>query len=210
MRILTSQQWLPYLANGPWHKSLNFIFPTKYVIPKSLKFSHWPSNLLFRTQIPAEYRFKPFHWRVSWFFLGMLNFLTWGTLNISQSLNCLWIFGASFSLLKSPIWGDLNQFAQELWSLRTFTESRGILWDSGNEDVSSLEIRLNILFQPKTMESLCIIYIYMYTNCYWGRLHFLQPLTPWPNSIFVERNACWVGSQKGSMGDAMTLRGYPS
>ena len=25
--------------------SLNFIFPTKYVIPKSLKFSHWPSKL---------------------------------------------------------------------------------------------------------------------------------------------------------------------
>ncbi len=24
--------------------SLNFIFPTKYVIPKSLKFSHWPSK----------------------------------------------------------------------------------------------------------------------------------------------------------------------
>ena len=27
-----------------WNKSLNFIFPTKYVIPKSLKFSHWPSK----------------------------------------------------------------------------------------------------------------------------------------------------------------------
>ena len=25
-------------------KSLNFIFPTKYVIPKRLKFSHWPSK----------------------------------------------------------------------------------------------------------------------------------------------------------------------
>ena len=34
----------PYLANGPWNKSLNFIFPSKYVIPKSLKFSHWPSK----------------------------------------------------------------------------------------------------------------------------------------------------------------------
>ena len=28
----------------PWNKSLNSIFPTKYVIPKSLKFSHWPSK----------------------------------------------------------------------------------------------------------------------------------------------------------------------
>ena len=35
-----------HLANGPWNKSLNFIFPTKYVIPKSLKFSHWPSKFL--------------------------------------------------------------------------------------------------------------------------------------------------------------------
>ena len=26
-----------HLANGPWNKSLNFIFPTKYVTPKSLK-----------------------------------------------------------------------------------------------------------------------------------------------------------------------------
>ncbi len=31
-------------ANGPRKKSLNFIFPTKYVIPKSLKFSHWLSE----------------------------------------------------------------------------------------------------------------------------------------------------------------------
>ena len=29
----------------PENKSLNFIFPTKYVIPKSLKFSHWPSKI---------------------------------------------------------------------------------------------------------------------------------------------------------------------
>ena len=28
----------------PEKKSLNFIFHTKYVIPKSLKFSHWPSK----------------------------------------------------------------------------------------------------------------------------------------------------------------------
>ena len=28
----------------PEKKSLNFIFPTKYVVPKSLKFSHWPSK----------------------------------------------------------------------------------------------------------------------------------------------------------------------
>ena len=40
----------PHLANGPWNESLNFIFPTKYVIPKSLKFSHWPSKKLYTPQ----------------------------------------------------------------------------------------------------------------------------------------------------------------
>ena len=36
----------PHLANGLWNKSLNFIFPTKYGIPKSLKpFSHWSSSM---------------------------------------------------------------------------------------------------------------------------------------------------------------------
>ena len=29
----------------PWNNSLNFIFPTKYIIQKSLKFSHWPSKI---------------------------------------------------------------------------------------------------------------------------------------------------------------------
>ena len=29
----------------PEKKSLNFIFPTKYVIPKSLKFSYWLSEV---------------------------------------------------------------------------------------------------------------------------------------------------------------------
>ena len=31
-------------ANGPWDKSLNFTFPSKHVIPESLKFSHWLSE----------------------------------------------------------------------------------------------------------------------------------------------------------------------
>ena len=33
-----------YPANGPWNKSLNFIFATKYEIPTSWKFSHWPGK----------------------------------------------------------------------------------------------------------------------------------------------------------------------
>ena len=39
----------------PEKKSLHFIFPTKYVIPKSLKFSHWPSKiwwLILSSRIP--------------------------------------------------------------------------------------------------------------------------------------------------------------
>ena len=34
---------------GPWNKSLNglYIFPTKYVIPKSFKSNHWPNSILF-------------------------------------------------------------------------------------------------------------------------------------------------------------------
>ena len=36
---------LSHLANGPWNKSLNFIFLTKYIILKSLKFSYWSSKL---------------------------------------------------------------------------------------------------------------------------------------------------------------------
>ena len=38
--------WGPNLTQpmDPEKKSLNFIFPTKNVIPKSLKFSHWPSK----------------------------------------------------------------------------------------------------------------------------------------------------------------------
>ena len=44
--------FISYSAKGPWNKSLNFIFPIKYVIPKSLKVSHWLSQILkFRSLI---------------------------------------------------------------------------------------------------------------------------------------------------------------
>ena len=37
---------MSHLANGPWKKSLNFVFPTKYGIPKSSKpVSHWLSKM---------------------------------------------------------------------------------------------------------------------------------------------------------------------
>ncbi len=41
------QDSFPHLANGPWKKSLNFIFPTTYGIPKSSKpVSHWLRKFL--------------------------------------------------------------------------------------------------------------------------------------------------------------------
>ncbi len=65
----------------PEKKSLNFIFPTKYVIRKSLKFSHWPSKLMKLSAHP------PKAWPYSWFKLMvccgtlLLHFLTcWGYL----------------------------------------------------------------------------------------------------------------------------------
>ena len=42
--IYSGYLWLTQPMD-PEKKSLNFIFPTKYVIPKSLKFSHWPSKM---------------------------------------------------------------------------------------------------------------------------------------------------------------------
>ena len=50
--------------------------------------------LLFRTQIPAI-QVQTFPLEGPMIFLRDVEFLTWGTLNISQSLNCLEIFGAS-------------------------------------------------------------------------------------------------------------------
>ena len=39
----------------PEKKSLNFIFPTKYVIPKCLKFSHWPSKSQYVRLTPKKH-----------------------------------------------------------------------------------------------------------------------------------------------------------
>ena len=47
-----------------WNKSLNFIFPTKYVIPKSLKFGHWPSKLTISYLLEPIQQFFP-HWVLS-------------------------------------------------------------------------------------------------------------------------------------------------
>ena len=55
----------------PEDKSLNFIFPTKHVIPKSLKFSHWLSEFS----------------RFSWFML-----LGWDFLHSPQTLQMSFVF----------------------------------------------------------------------------------------------------------------------
>ena len=46
---------------NPAKKSLNFIFPTKYVIPKSLKFSHWLSEL---SNLTTSH--QTFRWYLKW------------------------------------------------------------------------------------------------------------------------------------------------
>ena len=38
--------WTTHSANGPWDKRLKLIFPTKHVIPETLKSSHWLRLLL--------------------------------------------------------------------------------------------------------------------------------------------------------------------
>ena len=47
-RFLTQPSWT--LKKKPFERL--DIFPTKYVIPKSLKFSHWPSKFLFVENYP--------------------------------------------------------------------------------------------------------------------------------------------------------------
>ena len=64
--ILGDGFWCVFsLSQWALKKSLNFIFPTKYVIPKSLKFSHWPSKFFLSTQ---KIQLKK---NTLWFLLGL-------------------------------------------------------------------------------------------------------------------------------------------
>ena len=47
-------QLMSHSANGSWDKSLNFIFPIKRVIPESLKFSHWLSEMWVQLKVWHE------------------------------------------------------------------------------------------------------------------------------------------------------------
>ena len=45
-----------HLANGPWIKV--WTFPTRHAIPKSLKFSHWPSHFEWKYEMTWELPFQ--------------------------------------------------------------------------------------------------------------------------------------------------------
>ena len=54
LTAIQCEQETHYFSLSQWtlkKNSLNFIFPTKYVIPKSLKFSHWPSKTFFSSEL---------------------------------------------------------------------------------------------------------------------------------------------------------------
>ena len=53
------QKGWTHSANGPWDKSLNFIFPTKHVIPESLKFIHCLSEWML--SVHRTTNFKMWH-----------------------------------------------------------------------------------------------------------------------------------------------------
>ena len=74
----------------PEKKSLNFIFPTKYVIPKSLKFSHWPSkniaqNLEKKNNLATKLRFNK-HERLK---------MSWGGTSVTRTL-LFWTYSSAF------------------------------------------------------------------------------------------------------------------
>ena len=73
----------PWNTNFELYFAYNFILPTKYVIPKSLKFSHWPSKSFYH----------PIFWCIPILFFGFLGFLGFLGLRFSCLLCC---FGFSF------------------------------------------------------------------------------------------------------------------
>ena len=113
--ILGDGFWCVFsLSQWALKKSLNFIFPIKYEIPKSLKFSHWPSKFFLSTQkiqlkkklsgfcwvfpgtdlpnpLPAHYQPTQGHQLPGWF-------------------SCIWLFPKTFHtnfalLLALLVWG---------------------------------------------------------------------------------------------------------
>ena len=59
--ISPTYKWGSLSRPGPWKKKFErLIFPTKYVIPKSLKFSHWPSKGVYWGYNPLILTIDPF------------------------------------------------------------------------------------------------------------------------------------------------------
>ncbi len=59
----------PHSAKGPWNKSLNCIFPIRYVIPKSLKVGHW-LNIKSKTTTLIAFLIDALKWPYSSLFNG--------------------------------------------------------------------------------------------------------------------------------------------
>ena len=53
--VVSPNGTFPHSAKGPWNKSFNF-FSTKYVIPKSLKVSHWLNKIRSLQNVPELVR----------------------------------------------------------------------------------------------------------------------------------------------------------
>ena len=104
----------------PEKKSLNFIFPTKYIIPKSLKFSHWPSKLMvfdFQGINHVSWDDDPFIPSPRSVDPSVDPFLTYNV-----PIGLLWIWANYYSIIPKPelkdfgeiplrfttIWGDLG------------------------------------------------------------------------------------------------------
>ena len=72
-------------ANGPWDKSLNFMFPTRHVIPESLKSGHWLSeNMLI--YVILIYPHPPFS---IWIYIGIAQ-LYWQRVFWAWPIHVFW------------------------------------------------------------------------------------------------------------------------
>ena len=100
--LATSEKYCTHSANGPWKKKLErLIFPTQYVIPKSLKFGHWLSECrkqsLFIHCEPGWRGVDPTKWATSktlmTFHSAALHFTDWfiHALLMSKRIN-QWLF----------------------------------------------------------------------------------------------------------------------
>ena len=77
--------WVLTQPMDPEKKSLNFIFPTKYVIPQKKKFSHWPSKSIASVSTNTDLNLKWFNNNFRSFFVPAETIFTCRKLMISDS-----------------------------------------------------------------------------------------------------------------------------